>query len=103
MSKKTKKAAQMRRAGLKRSRKEAMQKQYQTWAAAGQNKKSKRNRLNTKRKGGLTTKRHGDGVCNNQHGCSRCGFPELNDPFQASPGSCLYGKRWSSKKWRKKD
>jgi hypothetical protein len=32
--------------------------------------------------------------------CPREGLTTANDPWQAAPGSCLYGKRWSSRKWR---
>lgn len=39
------------------------------------------------------------GPCGNG-ACTICTRGAHNDPWQASPGSCLYGKRWSSPKHR---
>lgn len=71
MSKKTKKRAADRRLSLKKGRKEAMQKQYQAWAASGQNGRSKRSKLQNKRATHVRTKRHADGACGNV-GCELC-------------------------------
>lgn len=94
MSAKAKAQAKIRRASLKRARKDSMQKQYQAWAAAGQNQLSKRSKLAAKRKkaGAITTKRHIDRICQN-HGCVRC-HPQLNSSAYAAPGSCFYGSRF---------
>ncbi len=32
--------------------------------------------------------------------CVKCSATAANDPWRASPGSCLYGKRWTSRKHR---
>lgn len=79
-----------KRKKAKQTRKAAMQAMYQSWAAAGQNKKSKRNR-----KGGKKTSRerkHEVAYCGNL-GCPRC-HPEFSDPAFAKEGTALYGKRF---------
>lgn len=98
MSKSSKTAQSMVRAKEKKSRKERQQAVYDSYRAAGTNTKSKRTKLANKRSKGIATKKHADGRCFN-HGCSLC-QPELNDPFNATPGSCIYGKQWSSPKHR---
>lgn len=82
-----------RRKKSKQGRKAAMQAQYQAWAAAGQNKKSKRNR----RSGQNTTRarNHEVAYCGNL-GCARC-HPEFSDPAFSKVGTALYGKRWSGR------
>lgn len=103
MSKRAKKAAQERRASMKRAKKDAMNKQYATWRDAGQNGRSKRSKLASKRSIKGRTQRHVEGKCGNHHGCHRCAPSELWNPWQASPGSCLFSKRFTSKKWRRKE
>ncbi len=39
------------------------------------------------------------GPCGNG-ACTKCHTGPHNDPWQADPGSCLYGKRWTSSKYR---
>lgn len=83
-----------KRKKVKQARKAAMQAQYQAWAAAGQNKKSKRNR-----RGGQKISRarnHEVAYCGNL-GCIRC-HPEFSDPAFAKVGTVLYGKRWSGER-----
>jgi hypothetical protein len=96
MSAKAKNAARLRRLHEKRSRKQAQQTQYEAWSRAGQNGKSKR----FQRKAGITHQRahsHPDGYCGNL-GCSRC-EPHRNDAKFAEETSCLFGKRWTSKRF----
>ena len=84
-----------KRKKAKQARKAAMQAMYQSWAAAGQNKKSKRNR-----KGGKKTSRerkHEVAYCGNL-GCAKC--HDFSNPWLVGPSSCIYGKRWTSRKWR---
>lgn len=61
----------------KKKRKEAMKAQYKEWADRGQNQKSKRVRLATKRVSTLKLTSHAQGPCGNV-GCKRC-FPVFND------------------------
>ena len=72
MSKRSKSAAKDKRKSLKRGRKAAMNLQYSTWAAAGQNG-SKRSKLRNKRnmKKSLNVSSHMEGPCGNQ-GCRKC-------------------------------
>lgn len=95
MSKSAKAAAKLRRSSFKRARKDARQKQYESWTAAGQNKKSKRNRLNSKRANGLTTRKHADSYCGSI-GCQKC-WPAYNTATYAQPGSCFYGRKFEAK------
>lgn len=88
MSKKAKKAAKDYRLKLKRSRKETATAQYQKWASEGKNKKSKRNALSAKRLSKVRTVRH------------TTPLPPWNNPVYARPGSCLYGKKFTSPKYR---
>jgi hypothetical protein len=94
MSKKAKAAAKIKRLSFKRARKEAQTKQYQTWAAAGQNQLSRRSKLAAKKGNtGVTTRRHGGLRCDNI-GCQKC-HTELNGSTYASPGSFFYGRKFS--------
>lgn len=78
---------------VKQGRKAAMQAQYQAWAAAGQNRKSKRNRAGSQKKT-VKERKHEVAYCGNL-GCSRC-HPKFSDPSMARKGTALYAKRWSS-------
>ena len=101
MSKKSKQASKDRNRKAKRAKKDAQRAKYAAWAAAGTNKKSARAKARAKAgKGIARVGRHQDGPCTNE-GCSRCN-PNTpgNNPWLAKPGSCIYGKRWSSSVWR---
>lgn len=98
MSKKTKSQAKEKRRSLKRSRKAAQRAQYESWAREGQNKKSKRNRLANGRARTVRLRSHVDGECGNL-GCLKCN-ESLNNPWLVSENSCIWGKRFSSSKWR---
>lgn len=79
-----------KRKSNKAGRKAAMKAQYQAWAAAGQNKKSKRSRKGGKK---ITRNRnHEVAYCGNL-GCSKC-HPEFADPTKAKKGTVLFGKQW---------
>jgi hypothetical protein len=100
MSKKSKKIAAAQRLSEKRGQKVAMAAQYAAWKAAGANKKSKRFTLNAQRSGGVLNVKHASSNCGN-HGCMKCdSHSPGNDPWLASKGSCIYGKRWSSPLWK---
>lgn len=71
MSKKSKAASKDKRKKAKSNRKSAQKAQYELWAKEGNNKKSKRNRLASKRVGGIRVRRHPDPYCGNL-GCERC-------------------------------
>lgn len=92
MSKKAKAAAKDKRKKLKAGRKATQRAQYETWKKEGTNKKSKRNRLASRRAGGIRTKRHPQSFCGNV-GCMRC-FPELNHSAFASTRSPAYRKKF---------
>lgn len=71
MGKKARSEAKKKRASIKRARKATMQAQYKAWADSGQNLKSKRNRLRSRRKAAIRTVSHRDGSCGNL-GCQKC-------------------------------
>ena len=98
MGKKAKAKRALARKNQKRARKEAERQKYQAYKLAGTNQKSKRTKLANKRSRVVATTKHADGRCFN-HGCPKCS-PELNDPANALPNSCIYGKQWSSPKHR---
>lgn len=81
--------AKQRRKRTRKARKEAMQAQYQAWAASGMNRK-------TKRHVGKGTQfravKHAVSYCGNL-GCSRC-HPEFSDPKRAPVDSMFYGRQW---------
>lgn len=79
-----------KRLKVKKARKEKMQTQYQTWAAAGQNKKTKRNLRG--KKGVVKSTRHAISYCGNL-GCKKC-HPEFSNPDQAKKGTALY-RHWA--------
>lgn len=87
------KRAKDRRAGVKRSRKEARQTEWQAAAARGQNRK--KNKHQSKSRSGRNQK-HAISFCGNL-GCKKC-FLRYADPAQANPSSCIYARRWSSRK-----
>lgn len=92
MSKKAKAAAKIKRLSFKRARKDNQTKQYQTWAAAGQNQLSRRSKLAAKKgNDGVTTKRHGQLRCDNI-GCPRS---SCHRDLYALQGSCFYGTNFS--------
>lgn len=76
------KAAKTRRAEQrskeKRTRKARQQALYESYKAAGSNKKSKRNTLSARRNGGILTTKHSVVNCGNV-GCCRC-YPDLSAP-----------------------
>ena len=71
MSKKAKSEAKRRRRAKKRARKAAQKAKYEAWKLAGQNTKSKRVNLRSRRKRGVRNERHAAGPCGNI-GCKRC-------------------------------
>ena len=97
MSKKSKAKAKLKRLAVKRARKAARQAQYEAYKKAGQNQKSKRFRKGQSKKK-TRNKRHPTDYCGNL-ACVRC-FPEYNNPWLVSEDSCIYFKRFTSKKWR---
>jgi hypothetical protein len=70
MSKKAKSEAKKRRREKKRAAKAAQKARYELWKREGQNTKSKRVRLNAKRRKGVRLKRHREGPCGNI-GCKK--------------------------------
>jgi hypothetical protein len=101
MSRKSRDRNRVRRLAVKKARKERNKALYIERIAAGRNTLTKRAKI-AARKGKskkVRAVRH-LGPCNNSVGCPRCGDPRLTDPWLATPGSCLYGKRWSSTKHR---
>ena len=88
---KTKRALERRK--IKSSRKAIERAKYESYKASGNNKKSKRSKLNSKRAKKVRLQRHTDGPCNNV-GCSRpeCGgvqidkpkFPKATKPWKTS-------------------
>jgi hypothetical protein len=83
MSKKAKSEAKQRRRQKKRAAKAAQRARYELWMREGKNAKSKRARLNAKRRKGVRTQRHLTGPCGNI-GCKECNpIPEnLHTPTQ---------------------
>jgi len=79
MSKKSRQKRALKRKGEKRARKAAKKAQYEMWARSGQNKKSKRFVLRSKRAVKINVKKHQVAMCGNV-GCKKC-FPELNANF----------------------
>ena len=71
MSKKAKSEAKRRRRAKKRARKAAQKAKYEAWKLAGQNTKSKRVNLRSRRGRGVRDARHVAGACGNL-GCKRC-------------------------------
>jgi hypothetical protein len=71
MSKKAKSEAKLRRRQKKRAAKAAQRARYELWVREGRNSKSKRFRLNAKRRKGVRTQRHLTGRCGNI-GCQKC-------------------------------
>jgi hypothetical protein len=71
MSKKAKSEAKKRRRAKKRARKAAQKAKYEAWKLAGQNTKSKRVKLRSKRARSVRSQKHGAGPCGNI-GCKRC-------------------------------
>jgi hypothetical protein len=71
MSKRAKSEAKKRRRAKKRARKAAQKAQYEAWKLAGQNSKSKRVKLRSRRARSVRNERHGAGPCGNI-GCERC-------------------------------
>lgn len=98
MSKKAKSQAKDKRRSLKRSRKAAQRTQYESWAREGQNKKSKRNRIANGRARTVRLRSHPDGACGNL-GCLKCN-KSFNNPWMVSTKSCVWGKRYTSSRWR---
>lgn len=92
MSKKAKAAAKIKRLSFKRARKSAQTAQYQTWAAQGNNQRSKRSKLASKRVSSLTTQKHAMTRCDNI-GCTRSACHR--DLF-ALPDSSAYGTRFDA-------
>ena len=82
-----------KRKKAKQGRKAATQAQYQAWAAAGQNKKSKRDRGAQKKT--VNERKHEVAYCGNL-GCKKC-HPEFSNPSLSKRGTVLYGKQWSTK------
>lgn len=102
MSKKSKQAVKDRNRKAKRAAKDAARARYAAWAAAGTNKKSARAKARAKSgKKVSRVGRHLHGSCTNE-GCVKCNpnTPGTN-PWLASPGSCIYPKRWTSHLWAK--
>jgi hypothetical protein len=81
MSVKAKAAAKVKRLSFKRARKEAQQKQYQSWSLAGSNQRSKRSKIAAKKKGGLVATKHTMNRCDNI-GCEKCN-PQYPAPKQS--------------------
>ena len=83
MSKKAKSEAKKRRRQKKRAAKAAQRARYELWVREGRNSKSKRFRLNAKRRKGVRAQRHRTGPCGNI-GCKDCNpSPEnLRTPTQ---------------------
>jgi hypothetical protein len=96
MSKKSKAKAKLKRLNQKRGRKAARQAQYEAYAKAGQNKKSKRFRKGSKVNSVRTTK-HATAFCGNL-ACAKC-FPQFNNPLTAPKHSCLWMKQFTSSKY----
>ena len=71
MSKKSKSEAKLRRRAKKRARKAAEQALYEQRKREGINKKSKRSKLNAKRRRRVRLTRHSLGPCGNV-GCEKC-------------------------------
>lgn len=71
MSKKAKKATKDRNRAAKRAKKLANREKYQAWAASGQNSKSKRVKIKSRKNKLVITVSHPNGECGNI-GCSRC-------------------------------
>jgi DNA-directed RNA polymerase subunit M/transcription elongation factor TFIIS len=71
MSKKSKSEAKLRRRAMKRARKAAQRALYEARKRAGQNTKSKRNKLRAKRTHHVRVERHRSGPCGNV-GCPKC-------------------------------
>ena len=100
MSKASKARQAEKRRKQKSTAKAAARAQYTAWRDQGINQKSKRAKLRAKRskRAQIRTVSHPTGRCFN-HGCSRC-QPELNSPLNALHTSCIYGKQFTSRKWR---
>ena len=71
MSKKAKSEAKRRRRAKKRARKAAQKAKYEAWKLTGQNTKSKRVNLRSRRARGVRNERHAGGPCGNV-GCKAC-------------------------------
>jgi len=71
MSKKIKKAQKAKNMAAKRARKLANREKFQSWAAAGQNSKSKRVKIKSRKNKLVITVSHPNGECGNL-GCSKC-------------------------------
>ena len=71
MSKKAKSEAKRRRRAKKRARKAAQKAKYEAWKLAGQNTKSKRVNLRSRRGRAARDERHAAGPCGNI-GCKNC-------------------------------
>ena len=82
----------------KRARKESMRLQFQAWAEAGQNKKSKR----SLRRGAKSRYfDHPEGPCGNV-GCFKCRpNTPANNPWLAPEGSATAALRFTSQKFRR--
>ena len=87
------KRAKEKRKDAKRARKEQQQKEWQTAAAKGTNRKKRRNSRG-KRKF-VRNNKHAVAYCGNL-GCIKC-CPATADPKYAKPGTALYGRQWSRK------
>jgi hypothetical protein len=87
---------------MKKARRERNKTVYLERIAAGRNTLTKRSKIAAKKGKGKKVRavRHLT-RCNNTVGCYRCHPSNTNDPWEALPNSCLYGKRWSSPKHRK--
>lgn len=95
MSKKAKAKSKLKRLNIKRARKAARQATYEGYKKAGQNKKSKRFRKNS-RINSVRANKHAVAYCGNI-GCAKC-HPAVNNPRTAPKNSCIYSKQFTSGK-----
>ncbi|TXH14341.1 MAG: hypothetical protein E6R03_09415 [Hyphomicrobiaceae bacterium] len=95
MSKSAKTKNKVKRDSAKRARREANRMKFAPTVGTVANRKKKSGSGGSQ---GLRKSRCSGGSCGNS-GCARC-TATLNDPWAAEPGSCLYSKRFTSRKHR---